>query len=224
MTSLRQSLTCWALSPGGVSRIATRFAISSQWAIIASCTALTPSTSTMPLLVGGHQVGHDEHRHVLDGLEAGEAGAVGGVCRCSRSASTLDRAPAATPPVSWIVVARRRGGRAADLLERDQLRLGLDPGHDVVRRRLPMVTLSKTSSGLARRLDDQLEAVVAGSEASATSTVIAVAGRAALERLDRRTGPCRPRAPGSSACGRWLGSPSSVVGADRARRRRRHRR
>ena len=59
--------------------MATRSAISSQWAIIASCTALMPSSSIMPRWRGGHQVGHAQHGDLVDGLEAGEAGAVGEV-------------------------------------------------------------------------------------------------------------------------------------------------
>ena len=79
----------------------------------------------MPLLVGGHQVGHAQHRDLVDGLEAGEAGAVGGVADVvvgRRRARSRARVP---PPdsVDRSPFAGIGDGAAADLLERDQLRL-----------------------------------------------------------------------------------------------------
>ena len=59
--------------------MATRSPISSQWAIIAGWTAWTPSRSMTPCWYRPHQVRHGEHRDLVDGLEAAEAGPVGRV-------------------------------------------------------------------------------------------------------------------------------------------------
>ena len=59
--------------------MATRSPISSQWAIIAELDGLDGLEVDRALLVGAHQVGDADHRDLVDGLEAAEAGAVGDV-------------------------------------------------------------------------------------------------------------------------------------------------
>ena len=59
--------------------MAIRSPISSQCAIIAELHGLHALEVDGALLVGAHQVGDADHGDLVDGLQAGEAGAVGDV-------------------------------------------------------------------------------------------------------------------------------------------------
>ena len=146
--STRHSLTCWAFRPGGVSRIATRSAMSSQWAIIASCTPLHAFGVDHAPLVGGHQVGHAQHRDLVDRLEAGEAGAVGRVADVVVGRDADVGAGAEPPPPASVDLALRRHGRALPPLTSSRA-ISFDSALTFVATlfvpRL-VVTLSKTSS------------------------------------------------------------------------------
>ena len=109
------------------------------------------------LLVHGHQVGDGQHRDLVDGLEAGEAGAVGGVADVvvGRHARR-DRGGAAGE-------GGRSGGGSerARLLDRDRLRLRLDDRRDVLlalRGRQVVERLDLPAAAL----DDELERALVG--------------------------------------------------------------
>ena len=78
----------------------------------------------MPCLVGGHEVGDAEHRDLVDRLEAGEAGPVGGVADVVVRADADGDARAAAGAASASRPRPRSAERRrCDLLDRDQLRL-----------------------------------------------------------------------------------------------------
>ena len=141
--------------------MATRSAISSQWAIIASCTALKPSMSIMPRSSAAVRSG--THSIVTSSIASrppkpvrsgGVADVVGrrdlhvvGHARCHRDRLTLR------------ALVQLHRAAAADLLDGDQLRLGLDLGGDVVGALAQRDVVERLLDLLAA-LDDELELVV----------------------------------------------------------------
>ena len=134
------------------------------------------------LLVHGHQVGDGEHRDLVDGLEAGEAGAVGGVADVVVGGhARRDRGGAAGEGGR----ARRRGRARPDLLDRDRLRLRLDHRRDVLlalRGRQVVERLDLPAAAL----DDELERALVGRRLDVDGDVVAV--RAGLEGGDLEGG------------------------------------
>ncbi|GAA3435273.1 hypothetical protein GCM10018954_048790 [Kutzneria kofuensis] len=111
----------------------------------------------LAVLVGGHQVGHAQHGHVVDGLQAAETGAVG---RVADVVAGVDDVRAARGQCD-LADLRHRQHLALGVLDGDQLRLGPDHGDDVVGA-APGGDVVEGLDGLAALLHHQFERVVGG--------------------------------------------------------------
>jgi hypothetical protein len=108
-------------------------------------------------LVGGHQVRHAQHRHLVDRLEAAEAGAVGRVADVGvRLDLRRHRRRCAERDLTG---ARDRERLALGLLDGDQLRLLAHHGRDVVGAALGGHVVERLDR-LPALLHDELEGVV----------------------------------------------------------------
>ena len=185
--------------------------------------------SIMPCLERGGQVRHAQHRDLVDALESGEPGAVGGVADVVVGAH-FDRGRggrfAAAQRERALRRNRKRAG-ALGLLDGDELRLGLHLRDDVVRALAGRDVVEHLRLA-AVLLDDQLEVVVARLRGVGDLDADLVAGRTAFERFDgvalRRVAAVGRRRHQLGA--RRLGAVTVAVSRSRrcGRHRRRHRR
>ena len=115
------------------------------------------------LLVGGHQVRHGDHGHLVDGFQAAEPGAVGGVAdvvvhvqllSCWRFGFRLR-----CDQLDGALVRFDEGAAGGNLLDGDDLRFGADLGGDVVVAALGGDVVPDLGR-LALHRDDDLELVL----------------------------------------------------------------